>query len=100
MANLKVSLTLKQYNSDEWAAQNPILLRGEPGYELDTKKLKIGNGIDSWDQISYVSIDGSQIDANEFLRIQDFRDVLDDELGTELKTLDGSTSLGYLVKPI
>lgn len=34
--------------SSEWAAKNPILLRGEPGYETDTHIFAIGDGVTRW----------------------------------------------------
>lgn len=33
---------------------NPILAAGEPGFELDTGKLKIGNGNDTYNDLSYI----------------------------------------------
>ena len=40
--------TVQQYwaSSEKWAATNPILKNNEVGYETDTNKFKIGNGID------------------------------------------------------
>lgn len=38
-----------------WAAQNPILQRGEIGIEQDTDKFKIGNGTDRWNTLPYSS---------------------------------------------
>jgi len=36
-----------------WAASNPLLLAGEFGQESDTGSLKIGNGIQRWNQLAY-----------------------------------------------
>ena len=36
-----------------WTIKNPILASGELGYETDTGKYKIGNGIDSWSSRPY-----------------------------------------------
>jgi hypothetical protein len=33
----------------------PALLQGEPGFEYDTGKLKIGDGFSSWKQLEYIS---------------------------------------------
>jgi hypothetical protein len=44
-----------------WAQQNPVLAAGEPGFELDTGKLKIGTGTTAWNSLPYVS--GSGITA-------------------------------------
>ena len=37
----------------EWTAENPVLAEGEPGYESDTGRAKIGNGEDQWDDLYY-----------------------------------------------
>lgn len=34
---------------------NPVLQPGEPGFEIDTGKLKIGNGVDEWINLKYVN---------------------------------------------
>lgn len=36
-----------------WNTNDPILLDGEFGYETDTGRYKIGNGIDSWSNLIY-----------------------------------------------
>ena len=38
------TIRLKRGTSSSWARVNPVLLDGEPGFEKDTNKLKIGNG--------------------------------------------------------
>ena len=37
----------------EWVAENPILSFGQVGQEIDTLRLKIGNGVDQWDTLLY-----------------------------------------------
>lgn len=37
----------------EWIANNPVLASGELGYEMDTKRLKIGDGSTRWTYLSY-----------------------------------------------
>lgn len=46
-------LQLRNGNADEWAAKNPVLMEGEPGFERDTGQLKIGNGLDKWNDLPY-----------------------------------------------
>lgn len=38
---------------DRWAEYNPILLEGEPGYELDTDQYKLGDGVHAWNDLPY-----------------------------------------------
>jgi hypothetical protein len=48
-------LQLRRGNSTTWTSNNPILAQGEIGIELDTSKLKIGDGITEWNSLSYYS---------------------------------------------
>lgn len=36
-----------------WAAVNPILTEGEIGLEMDTKNIKMGDGIHAWNELEY-----------------------------------------------
>jgi hypothetical protein len=47
-------IKLKRGLSTEWADLNPVLKLGEPGYEKDTKKLKIGDGVTLWNDLPYI----------------------------------------------
>ncbi len=38
---------------ENWETENPVLALGEQGYETDTKKLKFGNGVNSWNELPY-----------------------------------------------
>ena len=37
----------------QWGTANPILAAGEIGFETDTNKFKIGDGINHWDDLDY-----------------------------------------------
>lgn len=52
---IKTTFQLKRGNSDLWASLNPILSAGEPGYELDTHKLKIGDGHNFYNDLPYIN---------------------------------------------
>lgn len=49
-------IKLKRGFASEWQSLNPTLQLGEPGYEKDTKKLKIGDGSTPWNNLSYIGI--------------------------------------------
>lgn len=36
-----------------WISKNPVLLKGEIGVESDTNKIKIGDGTNTWNILSY-----------------------------------------------
>lgn len=44
---------LKRGLAASWAASNPVLLEGEPGGEKDTGQLKIGDGVNHWNDLPY-----------------------------------------------
>jgi hypothetical protein len=41
--------------ADNWTTANPTLAIGEPGFETDTGKLKIGNGETAWINLPYIN---------------------------------------------
>lgn len=47
-------IQFKRADSVRWSQQNPILKNGEPGFEEDTGRFKIGNGITEWNQLGYI----------------------------------------------
>jgi hypothetical protein len=53
-----VRFELKRNSEAGWTSTNPILLAGEPGTELDTGQMKIGNGTTPWNLLPYVGSGG------------------------------------------
>lgn len=49
------TIKLRRGQSSTFASNNPILAEGEPAFELDTGKLKIGNGVDAYNDLDYIS---------------------------------------------
>jgi hypothetical protein len=39
----------------KWSGVNPVLAQGELGYEIDTNRVKIGDGLTAWNGLSYAS---------------------------------------------
>lgn len=58
---MRERIRLRRDSASNWSANNPILGSGEPGVELDTNKIKIGNGVDSWSILPYIAGGGSSI---------------------------------------
>lgn len=46
---------LKRGESSSWTSGNPVLQAGQPGYEIDNHRLKIGDGISNWNELDYIS---------------------------------------------
>jgi len=48
-----IEVQVKYYTASVWATNNILLKRGEPGYESDTGKMKIGDGFTPWNSLAY-----------------------------------------------
>lgn len=55
MKIIKHTYQLKRGTAQRWLEVNPILRQGEPGYETDTGKLKIGDGMTPWQRLPYLN---------------------------------------------
>lgn len=52
---LKTTFQLRRGTAADWGRVNPVLEAGEPGYALDTNDLRIGNGVDHWNDLPSAS---------------------------------------------
>lgn len=50
----KVKFKLRRADACEWQSANPVLQDGEPGFEADTFRLKIGDGVHPWSMLPYI----------------------------------------------
>lgn len=48
-----------------WTSVNPILKSGEPGFESDTGKMKVGDGTSHWSALAYASGGGATLPIHE-----------------------------------
>jgi hypothetical protein len=46
-------IQLRRGTATQWTTADPILEAGEVGWESDTNKFKIGDGINNWDDLTY-----------------------------------------------
>ena len=46
-------IQLRRDGAQQWANVNPILAQGELGIEIDTSRLKVGDGVTSWNSLKY-----------------------------------------------
>lgn len=51
---IKTTFQLRRGKASTWAKNNPVLAKGEPGFEYDTNQLKIGDGTTPWNSLPYV----------------------------------------------
>jgi hypothetical protein len=53
---MSVTIKLRKGLASEWTANdNIVLASGEPGFEIDTGRLKIGNS-SAWSALNYVTL--------------------------------------------
>lgn len=56
---MAIQIQLRRGDAADWTSTNPILAQGEVGVEIDTLKLKVGNGTDNWNTLPYFGSAGT-----------------------------------------
>jgi hypothetical protein len=62
-------IQLRRGSAAEWTEANPTLLSGEPGYETDTRFLKIGDGSTPWVTLPYYQQGSGIFDVRNYSSI-------------------------------
>lgn len=52
---MPIQYQLRRGLAVDWTTNNSILASGEPGFETDTKKMKIGDGTTAWNSLGYTT---------------------------------------------
>jgi hypothetical protein len=82
-------IQLRRGTATEWISVNPILDAGEPGFELDTNKFKIGDGVTPWNLLKYQSGEQGAFGGEGLT----YNDLLSGPYAYDAGMLDGSFSL-------
>lgn len=84
-------IKLRRDTAANFTSKNPILGNGEPAYETDTKKLKIGDGTTAYTQLEYFSAGGgSSTDISATLPLKIVDGVISLEVdGQTIQIVDG-----------
>lgn len=53
---MAVKIQYRRDSAANWTSNNPVLSAGEPGFETDTGKFKIGDGATAWSSLVYASV--------------------------------------------
>ena len=61
------TMKFKRATGARWVQLNPILGDGEPGYEMDTGKIKVGDGVTPWTTLDYFIPQPDGVDAGSTL---------------------------------
>jgi hypothetical protein len=84
-------IKLRRGTAAQWTAANPVLAIGEVGVEYDTEKVKVGNGVDAWADLTYVGdVLAHTIDTTNVHGIADTA-ALYRVAGTDVAVADGGT---------
>ena len=59
MSFLQTDLRLRQGTAAAWTLANPVLALAEPGWESDTTRWKVGDGVTVWASLPYVQTTAS-----------------------------------------
>lgn len=50
---MAIRMQQRRGTASQWTAANPVLGAGEVGFETDTNKFKIGDGVNNWNTLAY-----------------------------------------------
>ena len=50
---MATKLQVRRDTASNWLSTNPVLSQGEPGLEVDTGRIKYGNGTSDWNTLAY-----------------------------------------------
>lgn len=59
-------LEFRRGTAAAWTSANPVLTSGEPGYETDTGKFKIGDGATAWASLTYFTSGSMPLSGGTF----------------------------------
>lgn len=60
---LNTKIILRNDTRVNWESANPVLTKGEMGIEVDTGKVKIGDGVKTWSELGYANVLPSELDV-------------------------------------
>ena len=73
---IKTTFLLRRGPAQRWIDVNPVLAQGEPGFEYDTNKLKIGDGQRRWTELPYIATGDVEVtQLEEIVTVQEFKDL-------------------------
>ena len=81
-----------------WTSNNPTLARGEVGYENDTQKVKVGDGVTAWTSLLYLAGGGTG-DALVANPLSQFAATTSAQLAGVISNETGSGSLVFATSP-
>lgn len=52
---VQTTIALRRDTANNWVSVNPVLELGEPGYDITNNKIKLGDGTNTWANLSYMN---------------------------------------------
>lgn len=59
--SLVTKIVTRNDTAENWSTKNPVLLKGEMGIEIDTQKIKIGDGVATWSALTYANVTAAEL---------------------------------------
>ncbi|MBQ9565561.1 MAG: hypothetical protein IJU98_08245 [Synergistaceae bacterium] len=59
MANT-IKILVRNDTGENWASKNPVLLKGEQGYDSTANRFKVGDGVKAWNDLPYLADDDTK----------------------------------------
>ncbi|MCA0421938.1 MAG: hypothetical protein LCH61_01215 [Proteobacteria bacterium] len=96
MASVPVRIRLRNDGAANWASVNPILAAGEPGFETDTGRLRIGDGVNPFSALPYYVLSG-EFSPNAYLSMDQvaYSGSLGSVTGRKIFQVSGTASGGW-----
>lgn len=69
MAQLDTRIALRNDTANAWKEENPVLLLGEMGIEVDTNMFKFGDGVTPWKELPYGKVQATDIFKTDMLTV-------------------------------
>ncbi len=54
LKDTRLAIRIRRDTKEKWLEVDPVLALGEPGYEVDTNNIKVGNGSARWSDLDYL----------------------------------------------
>jgi hypothetical protein len=83
---------------EQWTTANPVLGAGEIGFETDTGKFKLGDGVNTWANLAYfVNADDLSGELDDYATQTYVNDAISDVVGLAPETLDTLNELASAI---
>ena len=84
--------------AEQWTIADPVLAAGEIGFESDTNKIKVGDGVNQWSDIAYfVNVDGLSGELGDYATEEFVNNAISTVVGGAPELLDTLNELAAAI---